>query len=123
MVDAFDAFRDVFVAVQEATSRLSSAAPGGRSPGVGLAEALAGFHDGLDRARRGMPAWRRPEVEAEWSGCRDALDEATARSDALRMGETPQGYEQVYGALADIMEPLEAFADAARRFRALGLRG
>jgi hypothetical protein len=119
---AFLAFREVLGAVDEATAHLSSAAPGGRSVGVALAEALAGFHDAIDRADRGMPGWRRSEVDADWLACRAALAESTARADALRLGEVPDGYEQLYGVLADIMEPLGAFAGAARRFRALGLR-
>jgi hypothetical protein len=122
LADAFGAFVEVRSAVEEAASRLSEAAPGGRSAGIGLAEALAGFHQAVQRADAGMAAWRVPEVEDDWRSCRDALAESTARADALRLGETPDGYEQLYGVLGDIIRPLEAFAGAARRFRALGLR-
>jgi hypothetical protein len=123
LVEAFARFRRTLRAVEEAKAVLASAAPGGRSVGIGLAEALAGFDQGLREADRHLPSWRRPEVGPEWVSCREALAEARRRADAVRMGQPPEGYEQLYGVLADIMEPLVAFAPTLERFRELGLRG
>ena len=107
--------------MERAKRRLAAAAPGGRSTGLALAEALAGFEEGLGEARSAMAGWRLPEVEEEWSGCSAAVHEALRRAERLRLGNVPEGYEQLYGVLGDLMDPLEAFAAALRRFRALGL--
>ena len=108
--------------MEEAKASLAAAAPGGRAPGVPLAQALAEFELGLAEVARVMPAWRTTEVEDVWLGCSAALREASRRGEALRLGEPPEAYEQLYGVLGDLMEPLEAFAFALDRFRDLGAR-
>jgi hypothetical protein len=115
------AFRSTLTLVEEAKRRLAAAAPAGRSAGVPLAEALAGFEEGLLAARSTMDGWRAAEVEEVWSGCSAALDESSLRAGRLRLGQPPEGYEQLYGTLGDLMDPLEAFARALDRFRALGV--
>jgi hypothetical protein len=119
--DAFVRFRQTVAAVEAAKESLAAAAPTGRSAGVPLAEALAGFDQGLREASASMPGWRRPEVEEAWSSCRRALEEAGRRADRLRVGDAPEGYEALYGELGDLMEPLDAFAAALERFREHGL--
>jgi hypothetical protein len=121
LTEASVAFRRTVDAVEGAKRRLSAAAPGGRSAGVPLAEALAGFEEGLGEARAIMPGWRVPEMQDEWSGCSAAVDEVLDRAKRLRLGAVPEGYEQLYGILGDLMDPLDAFARPFRRFRALGL--
>jgi hypothetical protein len=118
--DAFASLRRTVGAVEEAKRRLASAAPGGRMPGTPLAEALAGFEEGLRGATGHMPQWRVPEVEEVWLLCVEALEESDRRAARLRLGDVPDGYEQLYGSLSDLMEPLEAFARALGRFRELG---
>lgn len=88
--------------------------------GVPLADGLAGFESELREAGRAMAGWRTADVEQTWQECSAALDEASRRSEALRLGQTPSGYEELYTVLADLMEPLEAFAVALERFRELG---
>ncbi len=106
--------------VEQAKASLAAAAPGGRVHGVPLAEALAGFEAALGEARRVLPAWRAAEVEEAWLRCAAGAEEASRRAQALKFGEAPSGYEQLYTVLADLMEPLEAFAVALNRFRRLG---
>ena len=118
---AFVRFRQTVAAVEAAKESLASAAPRGRSAGVALAEALAGFEQGLRAASASMPEWRRAEVEEAWSSCRRALEEAGRRAERLRVGDAPQGYEALYGELGDLMEPLDMFVAALERFRELGL--
>lgn len=89
--------------------------------GMPLADALAGFEEHLLGATRAMPAWRTAEVEEVWQLCAAGLRESSRRAEALRLGEAPSGYEQLYTVLAELMEPLEAFAAAAARFRGLGV--
>ena len=107
--------------MEAAKESLAAAAPRGRSAGVPLAEALAGFEQGLRDASASMPGWRRAAVEEGWSSCRRALEEAGKRAERLRVGEAPEGYEVLYGELGDLMEPLDAFAATLERFHELGL--
>ena len=86
-----------------------------------LAEALFGFELGLAEASTGMLAWRVPEVDETWWSCREGLDEAARRAEALRLEGSPDGYEELAGVLADLLDPLQPFAGALRRFRELGL--
>lgn len=118
--DLFVSFRRTVAAVEAAKRSLAAAAPHGRSPGVPLAEALAGFEEGLREASASMASWRRPEVEKEWHACSEGLDEALRRAERLRLGAAPEGYEHLYGELEDLMDPLEAFASAVERFRQVG---
>jgi hypothetical protein len=106
--------------VEQAKDSLAAVAPGGRGQGVPLAEGLAGFEMSLREADGAMPAWRIPEVDEAWQPCKAALYESLRRAEALRLGEVPAGYEQLYTVLGDLMEPLDAFATAADRFRELG---
>jgi hypothetical protein len=118
---AFEAFRHTVGLVEDAKRRLAAVAPGGRSTGIPLAEALSGFEEGLREAARRMAEWREVEVEEVWGACSAAVEESARRAERLRLGEAPEGYEQLYGSLADLMDPLEPFAAALRRFRSLGL--
>jgi hypothetical protein len=116
---ALRGFERTVASVEEAKGSLVAAAPGGRRTGVPLAEALAGFEAHLGLAGAAMREWRIPAVEHQWRDCEGALAEAARRSEALRLGAVPEGYERLYGVLGDIIEPLEVFAAAGDRFRAL----
>ena len=118
---AAPAFRSTVEAVEGAKAALASAAPRGRSVGTPLAEALAGFEDGVRRARSLLPSWRVPEVAGEWEECRGALEQSADRAERLRLEKTPDGYEELYRELGDIIEPLDAFAGALGAFSRLGL--
>lgn len=107
--------------VELAKASLVAAAPGQRGSGVELAEALFGFELGLAEASAAMPGWRSVEVDEDWWRCREALDEAARRAERLRLEGSPEGYEELAGVLADLLEPLEAFEVALARFRELGL--
>jgi hypothetical protein len=119
--DALAILRRTATLVEEAKRGLVAAAPAGRSAGIPLAEALAAFEQGLDEAAASMSPWRRPEVIEAWDACMMGLEEAGRRAERLRLGDPPEGYEQLYGELEDLMEPLDAFAGAFERFRKLGV--
>jgi hypothetical protein len=85
-----------------------------------LPEALAAFEEGLREADEVLTDWRTSEVEEAWELCASALREAARRAEVLRLGQPPDGYEELYATLAELMEPLEAFAVALERFQALG---
>jgi hypothetical protein len=119
--ESFVAFAQCLDLVERAKASLASAAPGGRVQGLPLAEALAGFEEYLRKAGQAMPPWRTDGMEESWQLCMAGLEESFRRADALRLGDAPSGYEQLYTVLADLMEPLDAFAAALSRYR--GLRG
>jgi hypothetical protein len=117
---AFDDFAQVLRIVEDAKEALVAAVPGRRGAGAPVAEALWAFESGVDDALKRMASWRTSETEGAWLSCLSALEETARSAEELRLGEPPQGYEELYARLAEIMEPLDAFADAARRFRELG---
>jgi hypothetical protein len=124
LAEARRAFQDTVRGLDGARELLWAAVPGGRGSAVPLAEALAAFERELGTSVRGsLDAWRVPEVLPEWEACLAAVEEATRRAESLRLGDAPsESYEEVYGPLGDVLEPLEAFAAAAEAFRRVGRR-
>lgn len=120
IVIAAASFGPAFERVNEARATLLLAVPSGRAPLLPMAEALAGFEAGLATASEEMPEWRTADLEPEWLACRSALDRAMTAAEGLRLRESPQGYEALAPLLDEVLEPLNAFDAAARRFRRLG---
>ena len=120
---SFDAFRDVLVHLEPAKAALTDVMPTTRMPGRPLPDALAEFEEGLRRAEERMPAWRTPELEPEWTACERGVDDARSRARWFRE-DAPEigGFEGLIWAVEQLMAPLDAFATAAERFRALGAR-
>jgi hypothetical protein len=117
---ALDAFEALAPALDRVRAVLTESVPGTRLPGRPLAETLLEFEDGLREVRAGMPAWRAPEVEEHWLAASAGLDEALALADRVRtQAPDPGGFEGLIGLIGDLLAPLDAFADAADRFRAL----
>jgi hypothetical protein len=117
LTDSHAAFVACSETVAEARIALSAAAPSGRAAGVPLAAALAEFEELVDAAILAMPGWRRPEVEDAWRACSTGLEQAAVRAEELRLAGTPQGYEELYGVLDDVMAPLDVFGQVAEAFR------
>jgi hypothetical protein len=117
---ALASFEALAPALDRARSVLTESVPGTRLPGRPLAETLLEFEDRLREVRAGMDAWRTPEVEAQWVAASSGLDEALALADRVRtQAPDPGGFEGLIGLIGDLLAPLDAFADAADRFRAL----
>jgi len=117
--DAHASFGEALAHVERAKEHLVSAVPSARMPGRPLAEALAEYEEGLASAAEAMPGWRRPEVEAEWTSCRSALEEATGGAERFRLQTPELPFDALMFALQDLMVPLEAFEVAAARWRRL----
>jgi hypothetical protein len=117
---AFEGFLETLALVEGSKTALAAAAPSGRRSGAPLAEALGHFEEGLLAAARSMPAWRSPGIEPHWLACRAGVEEAARRAERFRLEAEPAGYEELYGALGDLMEPLGAFQGALDAFRRLG---
>lgn len=121
LAEAFQDFRHVVAQVEEAKTALLSAVPRGRVAGIPMAEALLFFESGLRSSQEAMPAWRVELLEVEWRACRAALEVSCRRAEDLRLRAPSEGYEQLYAALGDLLEPLDAFRGALARFRHVGL--
>lgn len=114
------AFRDLLPGLEDAKSALIASVPGTRLPGRPLAETLLEFEEGLRQVRAGMETWRIPEVQDVWTLASEGLDEAIERAERVRLSAAaPAGFEGLIGLVGDLMAPLEAFGDAAERFREL----
>lgn len=109
--------------LESAKAALLDAVPGTRRPGRPLAEALLEFEEGLRAVRSRMGSWRAPEVEEAWRSAAAGLESALAGAERLRVqAPEPAGFEGLIGLVGDLLEPLEAFPDAAERFRRLRVR-
>ena len=101
---------DVVAAVEEAKRELLTAVPSPRGiPGRHLAEALLGFEERLReaaeliRGRTTEPAAGDEQVSA--------IEESLRRAERLRLEAPALDYEALVGILADLIEPLDAFAE------------
>jgi hypothetical protein len=114
------AFLALLPALERAKSALLASVPGTRLPGRPLVETLLEFEEGLREVRAGMESWRVPEVQDPWSRANRSLDEAIGRAEHVRLAASaPEGFEGLIGLVGDLIAPLEAFGDAAERFREL----
>jgi hypothetical protein len=114
------AFREVVGHVERAADALTATIPTTRLPGRPLADALLVFEEELRAALEAMPGWRHPAVADAWTECRDALAEALSSAERLRLEAAhPPGFEELVGAVSDLLGPLDAFHGAAERFRGL----
>ncbi len=114
------AFQDLLPGLESAKSALLASVPGTRLPGRPLAETLLEFEEGLRQVRAGMETWRIPEVQDVWTRASEGLDEAIQQVERVRLSASaPAGFEELIGLVGDLMAPLEAFGDAAERFRDL----
>jgi hypothetical protein len=117
------AFQVLLPALERAKSALLASVPGTRLPGRALAETLLEFEEGLREVRAGMESWRAPEVQDAWSRANRSLDEAIRSAEHVRLAASPpEGFEGLIGLVGDLIAPLEAFGDAAERFRELRSR-
>jgi hypothetical protein len=113
-------FADAVALLERAKASVLASVPTTRLPGRPLAETLGEFEHGLRALRAAAERWRATEVEPEWIACREAVDDALGRAERLRE-EAPDlaGFDALVGTIGDLLEPLDAFRQAAERFREL----
>jgi hypothetical protein len=102
--------------VDQAKEALLAAVPRGRGPGAPIAEALASFEEHVRATRESLEGWPEP-LEADRLALEGALDESLSRAEMLRLKASPQGYEELYALLGHVLDPLDAVAEVAERFR------
>jgi len=118
-----DAFHAVLEEIEPAKAGLVDVLPSTRLPGRPLNDAVGEYRTRLVRATSAMAAWRRPEVEDVWQACTQGLAQGIERATRLLESDAdPHGFEGLLGTVEQLMDPLDPFAGAEERFRALRRR-
>jgi len=120
---AYGAFQRVLEEIEPAKAGIADVLPGTRLPGRPLNDAVGEYRTRLQRASLAMDAWRHPDLEVAWRSCAEGLMVGIDRaSRLLEMDEDPPGFEGLLGTVEQLMDPLDPFAAAEERFRALRRR-
>lgn len=115
---AWRAFLDCAAVIEGGRRTLLGTMPVGRVEPRPVGLGVDAMARAIDDAREWMPVWRVDELAADWADCAAALDAAErglpeVREVAARTGEL----EVLQESVMDVVEPLDAFADAERAFR------
>jgi hypothetical protein len=117
------AFHAVLEVLEPAKADLADVLPSTRLPGRPVADALAAFLDGIDRAAAVMPSWRLDRLETAWVACDTGLRRSRELAASVS-ADAPEiaGFEGLRALITALLDPLEPFEDAERAFRALRRR-
>jgi hypothetical protein len=115
-----EAFQAVLAEIEPAKAGIADVLPGTRLPGRPLNDAVGEYRTRLRRATLAMDAWRCPDLEVAWQACVEGLAVGIDRATRLlELDEDPTGFEGLLGTVEQLMDPLDPFASAEERFRAL----
>lgn len=124
LVAPHQAFLAVLEQIEPAKAGLADVLPSTRLPGRPLRDAVTEYRERLMRAAALMPAWRCPELEAEWQACDAGVREAIDLSNRLlTRADDPSGFEGLLATVEHLMDPLDPLVAAADGFRKLRRRG
>lgn len=118
LLAAWQSFLDCAAVIEGGRRTLLGTMPVGRvepTP-VGLgADAMAAA---LDDARGWMDGWRIEPLEDDWRDCDEAMREARDNLTTVReVAASTSELEELQEAVADVIAPLDAFADAEQAWR------
>lgn len=115
---AWWAFVDCAEVIEGGRRQLLATLPAGRVEPAPIGVGLDALVAAVDDARRWMPDWRVPVLDEHWLDCNASLDEALDNAPEVReLAASPGELEELLGAVSDVVEPLDAFADAERAWR------
>jgi hypothetical protein len=118
LVPAWRAFLDCAAVVEGGRRTLLGTMPVGRVEPTPVGLGVDAMATAIADARGWMDAWRLPELEEDWADCLAALDEAeTSLPEVRAVAASTDELEELQEAAMDVVEPLDAFADAERAFR------
>ncbi|MPZ88601.1 MAG: hypothetical protein GEU81_11120 [Nitriliruptorales bacterium] len=120
---AWEAFHAQAQKVEAARRALLGCLPIGRVDPAPVPVGLDLVRDELHAVAKELKAWRVAEVEADWRAVREAVAEAErAIPRALRTATTTRELEELLDAVGEVVEPLDAWADAEQSWLRLRKR-
>lgn len=115
---AWRAFLDCAAVIEGGRRTLLGTMPVGRVEPTPVGLGVDAMATAITDARGWMGDWRLPEVEDDWRDCMAALDEAERGLPEVRtVAASTSELEELQETVLDVIEPLDAFADAERAFR------
>lgn len=119
----FAAFTAQAERVEAARSALLSCLPVGRVDPAPVPVGLDLVVDELRAVEDELGAWWIEAVDAEWRACRSAIEQSlSAVPDARAVAEETGELEELLDAVGDVVEPLDDWQTAERRWAALRTR-
>lgn len=114
---AWDAFQVQAERVEAARQALLGCLPVGRIDPAPVPVGLDLLRDELAAVSAVLEQWRVPPMEAAWQACRGAVEEALGAVPEARAVSAETGeLEEMLDAVGGVVEPLDAWADAERRW-------
>lgn len=116
--DAWWAFIDCAEVIEGGRRVLLATLPTGRVEPAPVTVGTEALRRAVADARAWMPGWHLDELRDDWAACETSLDTALSAADALEGVAASTGeLEELLEAVHDVVEPLDAFADAERAWR------
>lgn len=123
LASAHAVFRAQAERVEAARQALLSCLPVGRVHPAPVPVGLELLRDEVTAVLDDMEAWRVPQLEGQWQAAREAIRESLAAvADAHEVATSSTELEALLGAVGEVVEPLDAWADAERAWLALRVR-
>jgi hypothetical protein len=118
LLPAWRAFLDCAAVIEGGRRTLLATMPVGRVEPTPVGLGVDAMATALDDARGWMDAWRLEALEDDWQDCAAAMDEASAQLPEVRaVAASTSELEELQEAVGEVIEPLDAFADAERTWR------
>jgi len=118
LLPSWRAFLDCAAVIEGGRRTLLGTLPVGRVEPTPIGLGVDAMASALDDAAVWMPQWRVEQLEADWADCVAAMDEARDGLDEVRaVAASTRELEELQESVADVVAPLDAFADAERTWR------
>jgi predicted pyridoxine 5'-phosphate oxidase superfamily flavin-nucleotide-binding protein len=115
---AWWSFLDCAEVIEGGRRVLLGVLPTGRVEPAPIALGTDALRRAIADARAWMPRWRLDELVEDWGDCLAALDESEAAlAEVDQVAGATRELEELLESVQDVIEPLDAFADAEREFR------
>lgn len=116
--DAWWSFIDCAEVIEGGRRVLLGVLPMGRVEPAPIGVGTDAVRRAIEDATAWMPMWHLDELDADWQQCSDALDEAKKGCDHVdEVAASTDELEELLAACQDVIDPLDAFADAERAWR------
>ena len=118
LVPAWRAFLDCAQVIEGGRRTLLGTMPVGRVEPTPVGLGVDAMRAALDDAQEWMEAWRIEALEEDWQDCVESMGEARENLDEVRaVAADTDELEELQEAVGEVVEPLDAFADAERTWR------